>query len=75
MCTQGGWDALGDWHCISTLPCIKQIVGTNCKKFSSALCSDLDGWDGGAGGRDIQEGRGNVYIQMIHFITQHKLTT
>ena len=35
------------------------------------LCGDLDGWDG----REVQEGGYiYVYIQLIHFLVQQKLT-
>ena len=38
------------------------------------LCDDLDGWDGGGlGGRSKREGI-YVYIQLIHFVVQQKLT-
>ena len=38
------------------------------------LCGDLDEWDGGAvGGRFRREGI-YVYIELIHFIVQKKLT-
>ena len=37
------------------------------------LCDDLDGWDGGEGGRAKKEGI-YVYIQLIHFTVQQKLT-
>ena len=40
------------------------------------LCGDLDGWDGGRGGREVQEG-GGIYIyiySLIHFVVQQKLT-
>ena len=44
------------------------------RKLSSVLCDDLDGWDGGwVGGRSKREGI-QVYIQLIHFIVQQKLT-
>ena len=37
------------------------------------LCGDLDGWVGGVEGRSRREGI-YVYIQLIHFIVQQKLT-
>ena len=38
------------------------------------FCGDLEGWDeGGVEGRFNGEGI-NVYIQLIHFIVQQKLT-
>ena len=38
------------------------------------LCDDLDVWDGaGVGGRSKREGI-YLYIQVIHFIAQQKLT-
>ena len=36
------------------------------------LCDDLDGWDGG-GGRSKRDRR-YVYIWLIHFVVQQKLT-
>ena len=37
------------------------------------LCDDLDGWDGGVGGRSKREGI-YVYISLIHFTVEQKLT-
>ena len=37
------------------------------------LCDDLDGWDGVMGGGLKREGI-YVYIQLIHFVVQQKLT-
>ena len=37
------------------------------------LCGDLDGWDVGVGGRAKRDGI-YVYIQLVHFIVQQKLT-
>ena len=38
------------------------------------LCDDLEGWDGGrVPGRSKREGT-HVYIKLIHFIVQQKLT-
>ena len=39
---------------------------------AAVLCDDLEGWDGGDG-REAQEGRAIVYIQLIHFVVQQKL--
>ena len=46
------------------------------KWISSMLCDDLEGWDR-EGGREAQEGGDMgmyVYIQLIHFVVQQKLT-
>ena len=40
---------------------------------AAMLCDDLEEWDGGDG-REAQEGRAIVYIQLIHFVVQQKLT-
>ena len=37
------------------------------------LCDDLEWWDEGVGGRLNREGI-YVYIQLIHFVVQQKLT-
>ena len=40
------------------------------------LCNDLEGW-GGEGGRETQEGGDmgiRVYVWLIHFVIQQKLT-
>ena len=37
------------------------------------LCDDLGGWDEGRGGRSTREGI-YVFIQLIHFVVQQKLT-
>jgi len=37
------------------------------------LCDDLEGWDGGLGGRFERKGI-YVYIQLIHSVVQQKLT-
>ena len=40
------------------------------------LCDDLEGWDK-EGGREAQEGGDMgtyVYVQLIHFVVQQKLT-
>ena len=40
------------------------------------LCDDLEGWDR-EGGREVQEGGDMgiyVYIYLIHFVVQQKLT-
>ena len=39
----------------------------------TALCDDLEGWDGGVGGRLKREGI-YVYLLLVHFIIQQKLT-
>ena len=33
------------------------------RELSSVLCDDLDGWDGGGGGREVQEG-GDICIHI-----------
>ena len=38
------------------------------------LCDELDGWDGGGEGRQSKREGMCVYIQLIHFIVQQKLT-
>ena len=39
------------------------------------LCDDLDGWDGRVGWEGGPKGRAiYVYIQLIHFVVQQKLT-
>ena len=38
------------------------------------LCGDLGGWNGRWDGREVQEGGDYVYIQLIHFALQQKLT-
>ena len=38
------------------------------------LCDELDGWDGGGEGRRPKREGMYVYIQLIHFIVQQKLT-
>ena len=40
---------------------------------AAVLCDDLEEWDGGDK-REAQEGRAIVYIQLIHFVVQQKLT-
>ena len=37
------------------------------------LCKDLGRWDGGVGRRSRREGI-YVYVELIHFIVQQKLT-
>ena len=39
-------------------------MGTCCTAQSSVLCDDLDGWDGGGGGREVQEG-GDICIHIV----------
>ena len=61
---------------INTPPCVKQIVGTCCrvKGAQPSACDDLEGWEGGwEGGRYTREGI-CIYIELIHFIVQQKLT-
>ena len=45
------------------------------RELTLMLCDDLEGWDGGAivGGRSQRKGM-SVYAQLIHFISQQKLT-
>ena len=46
------------------MPCVKEITGRKLlyRAGSSAqCCDDLEGWDGGVGGREIQEG-GDICI-------------
>ena len=38
------------------------------------LRGDLGGWNGRWDGREVQEGGDYVYIQLIHFALQQKLT-
>ena len=40
---------------------------------SLVLCDDLEGWDGGVGGRFKREGI-NVYTWLIDFVVQQKRT-
>ena len=80
-CGHGGgereWDELGDWdwHIHTTMCKIDSQwePAVQHRELSSLLCDDLDGWDGGGGGRSKREGI-QVYIQLIHFIVQQKLT-
>ena len=50
-----------------TLPYVKQIVSGNllCDPGNPKpiLCDNLEGWDGGGGGREVQEG-GDICILM-----------
>ena len=81
---KGEWDELGVGADIHILPRVKQLVGTCCKakELSSAFCSDLQGWDGGPikrGGMGVFRGKSKregiyVYIWLIHFIVQQRLT-
>ena len=74
------WEEVREWH--------GYIYTTKCKidsqweaaashgEISSVLCDHLEGWDR-EGGREIQEGGHMgiyVYIQLIHFFIQQKLT-
>ena len=46
------------------------------REISTVLCDDLEGWDT-EGGSEAQEGGDMgiyVYIQLIHFVVQQKLT-
>ena len=82
--TRGGgrvsWDEVGEWH--------GHIYTTKCKidsqweaaaqhrEISSVLCVHLEGW-GREGGGEMQEGGDMgiyVYLQLIHFVIQQKLT-
>ena len=36
------------------------------------LCDDLKGWDGGWGGREVQEGGVNVYLWLVHTVVYQK---
>ena len=38
------------------------------------LCGGLEEGDEGEGGREVQEGGNCMYIYLIHFIVQQKLT-
>ena len=38
------------------------------------LCDDLEGWDGGGGGRFKREGV-YVYMWLIHFLVQQEINT
>ena len=44
-----------------------------CREFTLVLSGDLEGWDKGVGGRSEREGT-YVYLKLIHFIVQQKLT-
>ena len=61
------------------LPCVKVRESGNlwCNtEISSALCTDLEGWDGRVGGGEgeYQVGGIFVYIYLIHFVVQQKPT-
>ena len=43
------------------------------QELSLVLCDELDGWDGEVRGRSKREGL-CVYIELLHFIVQQKLT-
>ena len=75
-----GWDEVREWHC--------HIYTTKCRmdgwweaaawhrEISSVLCDHLEG-RGREGGRETQEGGDMgicVYVWLIHFVIQHKLT-
>ena len=53
-----------------TLPYVKQIVSGNllCDPGNPKpiLCDNLEGWDGGGGGREVQEGGTYIYLWLIH---------
>ena len=38
------------------------------------LCDDLEGWEGGVGGRLKKGGDIHVFLQLIHFVAQQTLT-
>ena len=44
------------------------------RELSSVLCDDLEGWDGGSGGRFKREGV-YVYMWLIHFLVQQEINT
>ena len=77
MGERGGWDELGDdaWHIYTTV-CKTDSwwePAAQHRELSSMLCDDLDGHDG----REVQEGGDNgicVYVWLIHFTVQQKLT-
>ena len=64
-----------------TLPCVKQLVETYCTVpgAQSSTLWLLEGWDGGGGEmgrvgwRSKREGM-HVYLWMIHFVVEQKLT-
>ena len=73
-----GWDELGDqdWHVYTTM-CktdSQREPAVQHRELSLVLCDDLDGWDGGGGEREVQREGIYVYIQLIRFIVQQKLT-
>ena len=42
-----GWDKLGDWISIRTLPRVKWWgAAAQHRELRSVLCDDLEGWDG-----------------------------
>ena len=57
------------------LTCVKQIHGGACCEVQGAqltFSDDLDGWDGGEVGLEVQEGGGtHTHTQLIHFVIQH----
>ena len=65
------------WYDIYALPCVKQISSGNMlwSAGSSTQCSVVTQMGGmGSGGREVLEGEDYVYIQLIHFVVQQKLT-
>ena len=36
------------------------------RKLKQGLCINLEGWDGGEDGREVQEGGEYVYLWLIH---------
>ena len=59
------------------IPRVKQIASDNLLLVQAAPpvpCADLDGWDGGRVGKKVKREGIQVYIQLIHFVLQQKLT-
>ena len=73
-----GWDALGDkqWHIYSTMCKVGSWCEAALQHRSSAWCSVMTQkvlCDGGVGGKSRRKGI-YVYMQLIHFVVQQKLT-
>ena len=82
--TRGGgrasWDRVREWHgLIYTTKCkidSQWEAAAQYREISSVLCDHLEGCDR-EGGRQMQEGGDMeiyVYVQLIHFVIQQKLT-
>ena len=44
------------------------------RELKQGLCNNLEGWDGEADGREVEEGGGTVYLWLIHVDVWQKQT-